>query len=151
MTTGVILGIVIYHEREAIAQTFSQKFNELKLFAAERVEADRNRRMHRLLAASSDDQELADFYDNADDFIHKSPIMADIDELASSSRDGGESTDLIAFGEKSASSAREAAHENFRRRRVLESYDSGSEHVLQHVISVSSSTEDEQDFATGML
>ncbi|KAK7204761.1 hypothetical protein BZA70DRAFT_183745 [Myxozyma melibiosi] len=125
VTTGVLLGIVIYHERENIVNKLNWALNEVKMRAEVSLE---QRRINRMLAASSDDQELADFYDQAEDVMRPSAMYSDIDEYAALAgrpafRDTGAEAEPV-------TSARDALHAGFRRRRANAGSDSGSEHVL---------------------
>ncbi|KAK9369903.1 hypothetical protein V1509DRAFT_617879 [Lipomyces kononenkoae] len=65
VTAGIALGIIVFHERENIADHFQHAFSDLKVaIAAIAEQRSRRRRAARLLAAGADNQEMMEFYDN---------------------------------------------------------------------------------------
>ncbi|KAK9427013.1 hypothetical protein V1505DRAFT_381569 [Lipomyces doorenjongii] len=67
VTAGIALGIIVFHERENIADHIQHAFYDLKVaIAAVKEQRSRRRRAARLLATASDNQEMMEFYDNHD-------------------------------------------------------------------------------------
>ncbi|KAK9363353.1 hypothetical protein V1504DRAFT_489605 [Lipomyces starkeyi] len=67
VTAGIALGIIVFHERENIADHIQHAFYDLKVaIAAIKEQRSRRRRAGRLLATASDNQEMMEFYDNYD-------------------------------------------------------------------------------------
>ncbi|KAK9239420.1 hypothetical protein V1525DRAFT_398021 [Lipomyces kononenkoae] len=79
VTAGIALGIIVFHERENIADHIQHAFSDLKVaIAAIAEQRSRRRRAARLLAAASDNQEMMEFYDNYD----KEDGFSDPEEIA---------------------------------------------------------------------
>ncbi|KAK9490916.1 hypothetical protein V1508DRAFT_423472 [Lipomyces doorenjongii] len=68
VTAGIALGIIVFHERENIADHIQHAFYDLKVaIAAVKEQRSRRRRAARLLlATASDNQEMMELYDNHD-------------------------------------------------------------------------------------
>ncbi|KAK9247015.1 hypothetical protein V1506DRAFT_533282 [Lipomyces tetrasporus] len=110
ITAGIALGIIVFHERENIADHFQHAFGDLKIaIAAIKEQRSRRRRAARVLAAASDNQEMMEFYD----YYDKKDAFSDPEEIALMLPS---SESIKHHPEKSQSSAVASSSEGLRRR-----------------------------------